>query len=91
MNIHTGVKVAFRFELTLTETEARALRQLTKYSLTDFINFYNKSLGKFPEKHENGLAYLFKAVKENLSPQLEAVDGATKTLNRLAQKEEETK
>ena len=87
MNIHTGVKVDFSFKIILTEIEARALKQLTKYALIDFINFYNKSLGKFPGDYEEGLAFLFKAVKESLSPQLEAVDNATKTLDTLIKKE----
>jgi len=79
MNISPRVKTVFSFDLTLTEEEARALKELTAYGTDAFLNFFYKSLGKtYLQEHENGLCSLFKSIDTKLKPLIHKVDTVIK-------------
>lgn len=72
-------KVSFEIQLTLTESEARALDALAGYGVDEFIRVFYTRLGRaYMEPHEQGLRAFLADVREKIPPQLGRVDKARK-------------
>jgi len=57
--------------LELSEAEAAALDEMTKYGIKPFLEGYKKFLGEsYIRPHEQGLTSLFKTIDTNLPAQL---------------------
>lgn len=67
--------------LTLTEVEARALRELTVFGTDAFLKVFYEKLGKTTlERHEKGLRSLFETIKSELPRHLNKADEVRKLL-----------
>ena len=69
-------KTTLNFEgkitLELTEPEARALNEMTKYGIAKFLLGYRKQLGSYYiDPHVTGLTSLFETIDESLPEELE--------------------
>lgn len=68
--------------LTLTETEARALAVLPSYGTKQFLEYFYKNLGRhYLEPHEKGLISLFETIKNELPKHLSKADQVRKIIN----------
>lgn len=79
------VKSSLKFEavvmLELTESEARALNEMTKYGIKNFINGYKKHLGShYIEPHVKGLTSLFETIDGSLPSELYRLDEYKKAI-----------
>jgi len=65
--------------LELTEEEAIALNEMTKYGIDSFLKGYYKFLGKhYMRPHEQGMRSLFKTIDAELPPHLKRISEARK-------------
>ena len=79
--------------IELTEAEADALNEMTKYGIKSFLDGYEKQLGShYIRPHREGLASLFKTIDESLPRELkllrdykEAISEAGKLLESRKQ------
>lgn len=68
--------------IVLTEQEARALHEMSRYSLSSFIEWFYKNLGThYIKPHEPGLKSLWGKLKKELPPHLNKFDRARKALD----------
>ena len=79
------VKSSLKFEavviLELTESEARALNEMTKYGIKPFIKGYKKLLGShYIEPHVKGLTSLFETIDDSLASELYKLDEYKKAI-----------
>ena len=75
-------KIELTVNMTLSESEARALLALTAYGDKEFLSLFYAHLGKtILQPHEAGLINLFTSVKEFLPPILNNTDSARKLFN----------
>jgi hypothetical protein len=66
--------IKFEINMTLTESEARALEALMGYGLDTFIKVFYQHMGKhYLEPHETGLISLFES-RQRLLDQLGRID-----------------
>lgn len=64
-DIKTRTKLLFEVEITLNESELKALDALAGYGIKSFLEVFYKHIGKhYLEPHESGLKSLFERVKE---------------------------
>lgn len=74
-------KITCHADITLTETEARALVVLTEYGTDTFLKHFYTFLGRhYLEPHEKGIVSLFEKIRTELPLQLRAVDEARSLL-----------
>lgn len=77
--IQSDIRINFTVMLRLTESEARALSEITKYGHKAFLEGYYKHLGKsYLQPHENGVISLFETIGKELKGQLYKIDLAKK-------------
>jgi len=77
--------------LVLTEEEAIALNEMTKYGIKAFLAGYYKCLGKYyMEPHERGMRSLFKTVDRELPQHINRINRAREMFD-LPKKEEPPK
>lgn len=82
--VKSDLKITFEITLELSLAEARALNEMVKYSVDDFLAGYYKHLGKsYLQPHANGVRSLFTTVRENLPGKLHNVDKMIKAINEL--------
>lgn len=63
--------------LVLTEEEAIALNEMTKYGIDSFLKGYYNFLGRhYMQPHEEGMRSLFKTIDAELSPHLRRIADA---------------
>ncbi len=63
--------------LVLTEDEAVALNEMTKYGIRPFLEGYYKHLGKhYMQPHEQGMRSLFRTIDSELPPHLKRIADA---------------
>lgn len=75
MSIKSNSTMGFQLFLELTETEARALLDITKYGSKAFIEMFYKSLGKSDlQKNELGIISLFETIKAEMPKHLSRID-----------------
>lgn len=83
--------VEFKVTFVLDEVQARALDALVGYGASPFINTFYKHMGRhYLQPYEGGLRRLFRAVEEQVRPQLARVDRAREAVEnelRPAQRE----
>lgn len=78
--IKTRTNLLFEVEVTLNESELRALDALVGYGIKSFLEVLYKHMGKhYLEPHESGLKSLFERVKE-LRPEITHIDEIKKKL-----------
>ena len=79
LTITPGVTLAL--DLTLNESEARALDALAGYSVDAFLKTFYREMGRhYLEPEEAGLRSLFAQIRATVPPALTAVDDARKRL-----------
>ncbi len=75
--IKTQSSVEVNIILSITEQEARALKELTGYGADNFLKFFYENLGRYYlEPHEKGLRSLFETIKQELPKHLDKADRA---------------
>lgn len=75
-------KIELIVNMTLSESEARALLALTAYGDKEFLSMFYNYLGRTVlQPYESGLINLFTSVKEFLPPILNNTDSARKLFN----------
>jgi len=68
-------KFDIEINITLTEVEARALRELTVYGSETFLKVFYEKLGRSTlEEHEKGLISLFETIRQELPKHLNKAD-----------------
>jgi hypothetical protein len=84
MKIEGRPKIELEVTISLTESEARALRCLSAYGADAFLSHYYGALGKSVlEPHENGLRHLFDTLGL-LDYPLRQIDSARKAFSGKA-------
>jgi hypothetical protein len=74
-------KVAFETQLTLSESETRALDALAGYGADEFIQRFYSHLGEtYMKSHEQGLRDFLGSIRGQLPVQLAKIDAARKSL-----------
>ena len=77
-------QITFGGKLTLNETELRALEALVGYGTKEFLEVFYKNLGShYLKPHEEGVISLFKTIKEQVRPQIHAIDKARKSMHEV--------
>lgn len=77
MDTKVTTSISLSVQITLTETEARALVAIMGYEADGFIRGFYKQMGRhYLEPHAHAVPGLFKSVKEQLNPALCRVDAA---------------
>jgi len=72
--------MGFEFYLTLSEPEARALNELTKYGVDSFLRgFYGDASKSTIDSHKEGFTSLFNSIKSEIPKHLKRVDDTRKT------------
>lgn len=80
MKVTSAAEMIFNVHLILTEDEARALVDITKYGDNAFIETFYAKLGKSDlQKHEKGLRSLFASARKELPKHLEKIDQTRNT------------
>jgi len=75
--VKASSKVELSVTLVLTEDEAIALNEMTKYGINSFLKGYYKFLGKhYMEPHEEGMRSLFRTIDTELPPHLRRISEA---------------
>lgn len=75
-------KVEVTTQLTLNESELRALDALVGYGVDPFLKVFYEQMGKsYLQPHEAGLRELFKTVRSNVPGILHRIDSARKAFN----------
>ena len=75
MNATSEAEMQFTITLKLSETEARALHELTTYGHKAFLEVYYKHLGQSMLKpHEKGIITLFDTAKRELPKHFKRID-----------------
>lgn len=70
-----------RMTIELTESEARALNEMTKYGIKSFIKGYRKCLGShYIDPHINGLTSLFETIDKTLPNEIYELDKCKKAI-----------
>lgn len=83
-----NVIVTTTFKIELTEEEGRALKAITSYGVTSFLEMFYKHLGaNYLQPHEKGVDSLFEGIRKNLSPKIAQLDAFKKNLSELKGKE----
>lgn len=74
-NIHIHMEVTA--QITLSESELRALNAIMKYGPEKFIEGFYKQLGKnYLKPHAHAVPGLFKSVQSQIAPALAKIDDA---------------
>ena len=77
MSIVARTSMIFGVDISLSESEARALDALVGYGDDAFIKKFYETLGiAYMGPHEAGLRSLFKRLREDMPPQLRRIDQA---------------
>lgn len=77
--INSISKIEFAITLKLTESEARALKEMAGYSVESFLEFFYENLGThYLKPHEKGVRSLFETIRAELPKHLSRVDKARK-------------
>jgi len=80
--IRSQSKFDIEINITLTEIEARALRELTVYGTDVFLKVFYEKLGRSTlETHEKGIISLFETIKKELPQHLNKADRVRELLN----------
>lgn len=80
-NVRTTATLSFGAEITLNETEIRALDALVGYGDDAFLKHFKEKLGEaYIRKHEAGLKSFFGAVRRDVLPALSDIDQARRDL-----------
>ena len=73
-NIKSTSNLEFQITLTLTETEARALKALTGYGEKQFLECFYKGLGRhYLEPYSSGIKSLFSTIDIHLPRHLHKI------------------
>ena len=81
-HVKSTAKIEFKVTFVLDEVQARALDALVGYGATPFLRVFYRHLGKgYLEAHEGGLRRLFRAVTEQVQPELARIDRARKAID----------
>ncbi len=81
--VRTRSKTTLTFSVTLTldEAQARALDALVGYGIDPFLKVFYEKLGRhYMEPFELGLRSLFKAIDEQVEPELHRIKCARKSI-----------
>lgn len=79
--VTSSIKLEVGVTITLTEEEVRALKAITEYGVSAFLEVFYKYLGKGALKpHEEGLKSLFELVKVEFPKQIVKMDKIYKEL-----------
>ena len=74
-------KITAEFEIQLTEAEARALNEMTKYSAKDFLVFWAGHMSRtLKDDHTSGIISFFDSLRGPLGEQLHQLDKVRKDL-----------
>lgn len=77
------VKLDFQIQLTLNETELRALDGLVGYGFNEFINVFYEKMGRhYLQPHEGGLRSLFDKIEE-IRPNISYIDKIKKEVDKI--------
>lgn len=82
---NSEVKTTLAFDakitLELTEAEAKALNEMTKYGIKPFLDGYKKYLGShYIAPHEKGLTSLFETIDQSLPHELHKLEKYKKAI-----------
>lgn len=79
--IEPKATLTFTCNLTLSESETRALDAMVGYGFDAFTKVFYEHLGKaYLKEHESGLKSLFETIQENIPIQLSQIDKARQLL-----------
>lgn len=81
-----NAKTTFEAKMTieLTESEARALNEMTKYGIKSFIEGYRKCLGShYIDPHIDGLTSLFETIDKTLPNEIYELDKCKKAIDDI--------
>lgn len=79
MNVKSEAEMQFKITLELTESEARALNELTKYGAKAFLEVFYTHLGKSGlQPFENGVKALFNTASTQLPQHFNRIDKTRK-------------
>jgi hypothetical protein len=77
--VNSESTLAVEITLRLTESEARALKEMVGYGVDAFLkSFYTKLGTHYLKPHESGVRSLFETIKRELPPHLNKADRARK-------------
>jgi hypothetical protein len=77
------IEITFGGSLTLNETELRALDALVGYGTKEFLDtFYNMGT-HYMKPHEQGIYTLFETIRNQVKPQIYAIDRAHKVMHEV--------
>ena len=75
MKANNKTTVKYEVTMTLTEIEARALKELTGYGLKEFLRVFYSQLGRsYLEPYEAGVRSLFDSIPSQIGPELKIID-----------------
>ena len=81
MNSKPKIDVSLSVQITLNESEARALDAIFGYNADGFIKGFYKQLGRhYLEPHTHAVPALFDSVNKQIRPALYKVDEARKKI-----------
>ena len=73
-----------KITIELTESEARALNEMTKYGIKAFIEGYRKCLGShYIDPHVRGLTSLFETIDKTLPNEIYELDKYMKAIDNI--------
>jgi hypothetical protein len=79
--VKTKLEFEAKITLELSETEAKALNEMTKYGIDPFIKGYKKFLGSYYiQPHEAGLKSLFETIDDHLPIELSKLEKYKKAI-----------
>jgi hypothetical protein len=82
MTVTSNSTMEFTIFLKLTEAEARAMKELTGYGFSNFLDVFYKHLGRaYMEPHEKGLKSLFETIVTELPPHIRRIDKTKRVFN----------
>lgn len=83
MEIKSEAEMLFKISLELTETEARALVEITRYGSKNFLEVFYEKLGKSGlQPYEKGIISLFNTASTKLPKHFYRIDETRKAFNK---------
>lgn len=80
--LKSSIELQAKFTIELTEIEAKALNEMTKYGIEAFLKGYKKCLGShYIAPHERGLRDLFVTIGSTLPREIKKLDDIKKAIS----------
>ena len=90
MPIRTKIQVSFHVTLQLDEVQARALDAMVGYGIESFLTTFYKMGTHYMQPYEGGMRSLFKAIEEQVRPELSKIDRARDAIRQAEKPKEKT-